>query len=433
MKKMMKRWLTTLLAFSIVLGTLSVTAFAFDEGLVAVSVAGKERGEGYQVTYHASYTMSDDMAEAAAVAQGNQQLKNVRITCVLECPLLEGLKYVDMSALTFADPKGIYEFVEAKVTEKGIAMTYRISDNTLTRWENSPAKTIKDDLKMTLTMEATQDATKAEVQKALNADGKLRVTGRVEITYGEKEMTVLSNTAFWQPVQPAPGQPAPGQPAPGLADPAVTGVSSWLNTQDHTAFMQGDDVGFRPNANVTRAEVAMIFYRLLKNQDVNITVSFPDVAEDAWYADAVETLASLGIIKGMDDGQFAPNRAIKRSEFAAICSRFAKASTGSEAFVDVPVSHWAYANIMTCASYGWVNGVGDGTFQPDRSISRAEAATMVNRMLGRLPDAVAIDAGQGRQFADVAKNHWARYQIAEATTNHDYTMNAGRTEETWIR
>lgn len=124
-------------------------------------------------------------------------------------------------------------------------------------------------------------------------------------------------------------------------------------------------------------------------------------------------------------------RAIKRCEFAAICSRFAQAATGGPTFTDVPASHWAYKNINTCAAYGWINGVGDGTFQPDRTISRAETATMVNRMLGRLGAQTAIDAGLGRKFPDVTTAHWAWYQIGEATAGHNYTVNSDRTQETW--
>lgn len=95
----------------------------------------------------------------------------------------------------------------------------------------------------------------------------------------------------------------------------------------------------------------------------------------------------------------------------------------------MPESHWAYNEISTAAAYGWVNGVGNGRFAPDRLITRGEAAAMVNRMLGRLADKAAIDAGQARPFPDVDDSHWAWYEIGEATTEHDYTM--GTEMETW--
>ena len=215
-----------------------------------------------------------------------------------------------------------------------------------------------------------------------------------------------------------------------IADPDDTGVSGWLETGEHMAYMIGDDHGdFRPDANITRAEVAQLFYRLLRNQDVPVTETFSDVEEDAWYAHAVNVLASLGMVNGVGGNQFAPERAITRAEFAAIAARFAHASESGVTFSDVPESHWAYNEISTAAAYGWVNGVGNGRFAPDRLITRGEAAAMVNRMLGRLADKAAIDAGQARPFPDVDDSHWAWYEIGEATTEHDYTM--GTEMETW--
>ena len=171
-------------------------------------------------------------------------------------------------------------------------------------------------------------------------------------------------------------------------------MSGWLETGEHMAYMVGDDRGdFRPDANITRAEVVQMFYRLLRDQDVSVAGTFSDVEEDAWYARAVNVLASLGMVNGVGGNQFAPERAITRAEFAAIAARFARAHNIGITFTDVPESHWAYDEICTAASYGWVNGVGGGRFDPDRLITRGEAAAMVNRMLGRLADKAAIDAG----------------------------------------
>lgn len=219
-----------------------------------------------------------------------------------------------------------------------------------------------------------------------------------------------------------------------VADPDATGVSKWLNTDDHIAYMAGYDTGmFGPDNNVTRAQVAMMFYRLLNDQNVEITTSFSDVPNGTWYADAVNTLATLGIVAGVGGGRFEPDRAITRAEFATIISRFAQASTDNAIqFTDVPETYWAYSYITTAASYGWVTGYGNGMFGPADKITRAQAATMVNRMLGRLCDEDAIDNGAGRQFPDVPQSHWAWYEIAEATTAHKYQMNSDRTQETWL-
>lgn len=217
-----------------------------------------------------------------------------------------------------------------------------------------------------------------------------------------------------------------------LVAPEVSGTSKLLNSDDHIAFMAGyTDNSFRPNASISRAEVAQIFYNLLRDQNVEITASFVDVAEDAWYAKAVNTLASLGVISGMGDQKYEPSRAITRAEFTAIAAKFANAVDGSASFTDVPASHWAYQSIATAASYGWVSGMGNNTFAPDRSITRAEAATIVNHMLGRLGDHDKIDAGAGKRFTDVSESHWAWYEIAEATTAHTYSFDSDRTAESW--
>lgn len=219
-----------------------------------------------------------------------------------------------------------------------------------------------------------------------------------------------------------------------LADPQVTGVASLLNTSDHIAFMTGDGNGnFRPDDSITRAEVAQIFYNLLQNQNVENTVTFNDVPAAAWYAKAVNTMASLGIISGVGNDNFAPNRAITRAEFAAIASRFAKKATSGIEFVDVAADYWAHEAISTAASYGWIAGVGNGMFAPAQQINRASVATMVNKMLGRLPDVDSIDAGAGRQFPDVSAYHWGYYQIAEATTAHNYMYNLDNTVEVWAK
>ena len=225
-----------------------------------------------------------------------------------------------------------------------------------------------------------------------------------------------------------------GSSRPDIEDPNITGVVNYLNTDDHFPFMVGDDKGaFRPNANITRAEVAQVFYALLKDKNVTITAGFDDVEEGIWYETAVNTLASMGIVAGVGDGKFEPERPITRAEFAAIAAKFAKKSYTGMKFDDVSEDHWAYPGICTAASYGWVTGIGDNKFGPMQKITRAEVATIVNHMLGRLGDWDAIDNGEGRWFPDVTKSHWAWYEIAEATTDHDYKFNQKRTEETWSK
>ena len=172
---------------------------------------------------------------------------------------------------------------------------------------------------------------------------------------------------------------------------------------------------------MTRAQVAQIFYRLLKDNNVKITVNFTDVPDDAWYATAVNTLGSLGIIKGTSEGKFDPNRAITRAEFCAIATRFAKvASTVKNPFADINEQDWYYTAVTTAASYDWVNGMSDGNFHPHDVISRAQAATIINRMLGAAADRSYVDSHVTNPYTDVSTTHWAYYQIIEASIAHDH-------------
>ena len=211
--------------------------------------------------------------------------------------------------------------------------------------------------------------------------------------------------------------------------PDDTGVSRWLNTHDHMAYLSGyTDGNFGPDDNMTRAQVAQMFYRLLLEKDVPVTVQFSDVPADAWYATAVNTLASLGIVNGIGNNQFAPERQITRAEFTVIAMRFGKLDTsGSNIFTDVKADDWFYDQVVGAIKYGWIGGYADGTFRPNNTITRAEVTTIVNRMLGRAADTdfVAAHADELRKFADVPASYWAYEQIMEATNTHEYRSSSG--------
>ena len=194
-------------------------------------------------------------------------------------------------------------------------------------------------------------------------------------------------------------------------------------TSGHAAYMQGDDLGyFRPDANMTRAEAATVFYNILTDKSMGEEPAvFTDVNSGDWYAKAVTVLASKGILGGYEDGSFQPSKSITRAEFVTIASRLKGMSSGSASFSDVPSTHWAYDYITSAASKGWITGYPDGTFRPEANITRAEVATIVNRMYGRIPDEDYIDANIDdiSIMRDVKKSHWAFYQIIEATNGHD--------------
>ena len=217
---------------------------------------------------------------------------------------------------------------------------------------------------------------------------------------------------------------------------AETSVPSMLNGDDHYAYIQGySDGSVRPNQSMTRAEAAQMFYTLLRDKDVPATVTFSDVAADAWYAAAVNTLATLDVVGGVGDNLYEPERAITRAEFTAIVMGFADLGTGRESiFSDVHEQDWFHDVVLGAAQYGWIEGYPDGTFRPYANITRAEVTAVVNRMLGRSADAGYIERHTAslRQFSDLARSHWAYYDIAEAANGHSYRMNGGTEEWTGL-
>jgi uncharacterized repeat protein (TIGR02543 family) len=178
----------------------------------------------------------------------------------------------------------------------------------------------------------------------------------------------------------------------------------------------------RPDRNITRAEVAMIFFRLLADDEKTVSrvSNFPDVRSDVWYAQAVAYLESLGVLLGYPDGTFKPDRSISRAEFAAISARFsALDGTTENAFSDVSSTHWALSYINSAATHGgWVQGFPDGTFRPDEWITRAQVVTVINRMLQRILHTEDIPEGIAT-FTDLPRAHWAYADIVEASTDHD--------------
>ena len=216
---------------------------------------------------------------------------------------------------------------------------------------------------------------------------------------------------------------------------AETSVPSMLNGSDHYAYIQGySDGTVRPEANITRAQVATIFFRLLDEdvRDDNLTTynTFPDVNEDYWANTAISTMASLGVINGRNNGNFDPNAYITRAEFAAICARFDDSDvTGVSTFTDI-ASHWAKDEIERAAALGWVQGYADGTFRPNAYITRAQAVTMINRVLNRLPeDADDLLSGMN-VWTDCQEGDWYYLAIQEATNSHDFETK-NRVYETW--
>ena len=210
-----------------------------------------------------------------------------------------------------------------------------------------------------------------------------------------------------------------------------------LNTTDHFAYIIGYGNGeVRPQNNITRAEVATIFFRLLTDdvRDENLTKTnrYSDVAATSWYNTAVSTLSSMGIITGYPDGTFRPNAAITRAEFAAIAARFDNDGDKTAAKFSDIATHWAKDEISIAYNNGWITGYPDGTFGPQRDITRAETMTLVNRVLNRQPETEEDLLPNMTVWTDNANpKAWYYLAVQEATNSHYYEFKTNSQYEKW--
>ena len=208
-----------------------------------------------------------------------------------------------------------------------------------------------------------------------------------------------------------------------------------LNGDDHFAYVVGYQDGcVHPNALITRAETATIFFRLLKDsvRDGNLLTSntFADVPNDYWANTAISTMAGLGIVQGYNSTAFDPNASITRAEFAAICARFDTGkSSGTQTFSDIK-GHWAEKYIERAAELGWIKGFEDGTFRPNDCITRAQAMITINRVLNRIPEDASDLLPDMNVWPDCNPGDWFYLAVQEATNSHNYKHKAGN-YETW--
>lgn len=210
--------------------------------------------------------------------------------------------------------------------------------------------------------------------------------------------------------------------------------SPGLSSDEHIRYINGyGDALFAPQGFLTRAEAAKIIYSLLADSSKGpYAADFPDVSKDAWYYDAVTTLASHKILQG-DGGRFWPNDNITRAEFITILSRLFPLESGSGSFTDVSEDAWYCSTVASAVDKGWVTGYknedGGYSFRPGNNITRAEAVTIVNRVLGRSADKTAIDEAGELLFTDLSPSHWAFYNIMEASVSHGHSLKDG--SESW--
>lgn len=209
-----------------------------------------------------------------------------------------------------------------------------------------------------------------------------------------------------------------------------------LERGDHYAYIVGyEDDTIRPQNNITRAEVATIFFRLLTDESreayFTTDCDFTDVNGSAWYANTVATLSNAGILAGYPDGSFRPNDPITRAEFAAIATRFDDLAAADSTFTDID-GHWAEDAINAAYGAGWVGGYPDGTFRPNNNITRAEVMSLVNRVLDREVDEDGM-LDDMLTWIDNEPGTWYYEAVQEATNSHDYERKDADSVETWTQ
>ena len=213
-------------------------------------------------------------------------------------------------------------------------------------------------------------------------------------------------------------------------------AAACLNTKDHYSYLIGySDGTVRPNGRITRAEVATIFFRLLtddaRQRNWSSENNFSDVSADKWYNNAVSTLCHMGVLGGYSDGTFRPNAPITRAEFAKIAVSFAQANGSAvySYFTDVKTTDWFAPYVTAAKDSSLIEGYSDGSFKPENRITRAEACTIVNRVLGRKPSKNHMKISGRIDWPDCTTADWFYEAIMEATNSHTYQM--GKRVETW--
>lgn len=247
--------------------------------------------------------------------------------------------------------------------------------------------------------------------------------------HDQQSLSITQNTTLYAVWKQQPNQGGSGgghhNSGSGTQEKPDETPPTTLNDTDHYAYIVGyEDGTIRPNGHITRAEAATVFFRLLtdKARDANLTdrSPYPDVSAGAWYNKAIATLSRMGILSGYEDGSFRPNATVTRAEFAAMAARFdTEAKPVDTPFTDL-TGCWAADEIAEAYGKGWVNGYGDNTFRPNGPITRAEAVTLINRVLRRLPETDKDLLPDERTWPDNPETFWGYLALQEASNSHLY-------------
>ena len=268
-----------------------------------------------------------------------------------------------------------------------------------------------------------------------SADGTLLSTD-LKFVPTKEAGTVWQGTTYYAHFSAKRSPSTPSTPAkPDETKPTLAPIPEMLNGEDHYAYLLGyEDGTVRPNGSISRAEVATVLFRLLKDdvrmQNLTKDNAYSDVSDTAWYAAAVSTLSKMGVISGYPDGTFRPNAPITRAEFAAMIARFDETAKSADTpFTDIS-GHWAENAIGKAYGNGWVEGSSKTVFCPESNLTRAETATLLNRVLHRLPEKESDLLANQIVWPDNPETFWGYLAIQEATNSHEYERKADGVHET---
>lgn len=268
-----------------------------------------------------------------------------------------------------------------------------------------------------------------------SADSTLLST---ELTFVPKKAdgAVWQGTTYYARFSARRRPSTPSTPAkPDDTKITLAPIPEMLNGEDHYAYLLGyEDGTVRPNGSISRAEVATVLFRLLKDdvrmQNLTKDNAYSDVSDTAWYAAAVSTLSKMGVISGYPDGTFRPNAPITRAEFAAMIARFDETAKSADTpFTDIS-GHWAENAIGKAYGNGWVEGSSKTVFCPESNLTRAETATLLNRVLHRLPEKESDLLANQIVWPDNPETFWGYLAMQEATNSHEYERKADGVHET---
>lgn len=317
--------------------------------------------------------------------------------------------------------------------ERDVTLNYASSDESLGS-VSSASETVAA-VKGTAKGSTAQAKSGARFDGWYSADGTLLST---DLTFvpTKKAGAVWQGTTYYARFSAQRRPSTPSTPAkPDDTKITLAPIPEMLNGKDHYAYLLGyEDGTVRPNGNISRAEVATVLFRLLKDdvrtQNLTKDNAYSDVPDTAWYSTAVSTLSKMGVISGYPDGTFRPNAPITRAEFAAMIARFDETAKSADTpFTDIS-GHWAENAIGKAYGNGWVEGSSKTLFCPESNLTRAETATLLNRVLHRLPEKESDLLANQIAWPDNPETFWGYLTIQEATNSHEYERKADGVHET---